>query len=64
MNITIIITFYNGINILKTCLEKLIETLPEQGITLTYEIIIVNDNPSICLDEIERIEKLLINTKI
>lgn len=55
MNITIIITFYNGINILKTCLEKLIETLPEQGITLTYEIIIVNDNPSICLDEIEKL---------
>lgn len=55
MNITIIITFYNGNNILKTCLEKLIETLPNQGIDLTYEILIINDNPSICLDEIEKL---------
>lgn len=53
MNISIIITFYNGINILKTCLAKLAETLPKQDVSLLYEILIINDNPNICLDEIE-----------
>lgn len=53
MNLSIIITFYQGINILRTCLTNLVETFPLQGLDLNCEIIIVNDNPSVCLDTIE-----------
>lgn len=53
MKISIIITFYDGINILRTCLSKLSETLPIQETSLIYEILIINDNPKISLDELE-----------
>ena len=64
MNISIIITFYNGINILKTCLEKIIETLPQQGSRIVYEILIVNDNPSISLNDIVKYYTGLLNIRI
>lgn len=45
MNVSIIITFYNGINILKLCIQSIIENT---NINDDLEIIIVNDNP--CAD--------------
>ncbi len=43
MEISIIITFYDNINILKTCLDNLLETIVSEQHKI--EIIIVNDNP-------------------
>lgn len=53
MDISIIITFYNNINILKTCLNNLLETLTSTQNVI--EIIIVNDNPAIDLSEIPKL---------
>ena len=53
INISIIITFYQGISILQTCLKNLINTLPKQEFYGDLEVIIVNDNPSISLQNIQ-----------
>lgn len=51
MKISIIITFYNNINVLKTCLHNLSETMTLNQQTL--EIIVVNDNPSVNIMNIQ-----------
>lgn len=48
MNISIIITYYQGINILSYCLEHLYTTTMEYYGKL--EIIIANDNPTVSID--------------
>lgn len=45
MKVSIIITFYQNVNMLSLCIEKIIQTVTNQY----YEIIVVNDNPSIPL---------------
>lgn len=47
MDISIIITFYSGINIIKNCVNQLLNSLNDTS--YSYEIIIVNDNPNINL---------------
>lgn len=59
MSISIIITFYNNINILKTCLSNLIETVVSDRYNI--EVIIVNDNPFIDLYALEKLYKGKIN---
>lgn len=49
MNISIIITFYSGINILKLCIQNIIENTDIGG---NLEILIVNDNPNADLSSI------------
>lgn len=49
MDISIIITYYSGLNILKNCISHLVESL--KNITFNHEIIIVNDNPNVLLEE-------------
>lgn len=49
MNVSIIITFFQEINILELCLTSVI-----QNTNGKYEIIVVNDNPSINLDSIKK----------
>ena len=49
MDISIIITYYSGLNIMKNCLYQLYETL--KFVKYSYEIIIVNDNPDIKLEK-------------
>lgn len=55
MNISIIITFYNNINILKTCLSNLIETVVPDRYNI--EVIIVNDNPFADLHALKELYK-------
>ena len=43
MEVSIIITFYDGIKILETNLENLILTLEKT--IIKYEILVINDNP-------------------
>lgn len=59
MKISIIITFYNNINILKTCLDNLSETILLQEHCI--ETVLVNDNPSINLSIIEEKYKKKLN---
>ena len=49
MDISIIITYYSGLNILKGCVNRLLDSLANTE--YSYEIIIVNDNPNINLAE-------------
>lgn len=51
INYSIIITFYQNINMLTVCLQNLIPTLNDNA---EVEIIIVNDNPQIDLKEVIR----------
>ncbi len=46
MNVSIIITFYSGIQILKLCIQNIIENTNLDG---DLEVLIVNDNPNIDL---------------
>lgn len=48
MDISIIITYYSGINIIKNCITQLVNSLVNTK--YSYEIIIVNDNPNIDLE--------------
>lgn len=47
MDVSIIITYYSGLNIIKNCINRLLESLNDT--VYSYEIIIVNDNPNINL---------------
>ena len=47
MDISIIITYYSGLNIIKSCVNRLLDSLNDN--VYSYEIIIVNDNPNINL---------------
>lgn len=49
MDISIIITYYSGLNILLCCLNELFKTLNVKN--YSYEVIIVNDNPDIQLEK-------------
>lgn len=49
MDMSIIITYYSGLNIMKNCLFHLYESL--KTTKYLYEIIIVNDNPDIKLEK-------------
>lgn len=49
MNVSIIITFYNGVNILNLCLKSILDNTNFDG---ELEILIINDNPNISLYEI------------
>lgn len=62
MKISIIITFYNNINILKTCLNNLLETILSGK--QIVEVIIVNDNPSISLLAVQELYEKKINLSI
>lgn len=53
MKISIIITFYNNINILKTCLSNLLETVVSERCNI--EVIVVNDNPLVDLFTIQEL---------
>lgn len=55
MNISIIITFYNNTNILKTCLSNLIETVVSDRHNI--EVILVNDNPFVDLCALKELYK-------
>ena len=46
MNFSIIISFYQNINMLKNCIHSLISTLQEN---IDVEVLVINDNPSIDL---------------
>lgn len=63
MDISIIITYYSGLNIIKSCVDHLLKSL--DNIAYSYEIIIVNDNPNINLiDQFISLPKLkIINHK-
>lgn len=51
MNISIVVTFYQGLNILDLCILKIIETVNKMK--YRYEILIVNDNPAISLNSLK-----------
>lgn len=48
MDVSIIITYYSGLNIMQNCLSQLVKSL--NNTIYKYEIIIVNDNPEINLE--------------
>lgn len=48
MDISIIITYYSGLNIIQNCLYSLYDSL--KTTKYSYEIIVVNDNPNIKLE--------------
>lgn len=50
MDVSIIISYYSGLNILKNCLSQLYKTL--KYTKYFYEIIVVNDNPDVKLEKI------------
>ena len=49
MDVSIIISYYSGLNILKNCLSQLYKTL--KYTKYFYEIIVVNDNPDVKLEK-------------
>lgn len=49
MDVSIIISYYSGLNIMKNCLFQLCKTL--KSTKHSYEIIVVNDNPDIRLEK-------------
>lgn len=48
MDVSIIISYYSGLNILKNCLSQLYKTLIFTK--CSYEVIVVNDNPDVKLE--------------
>ena len=48
MDISIIITYYSGLNILKNCISHLVESF--KNINFNNEIIIVNVNTNVLLE--------------
>lgn len=49
MDVSIIISYYSGLNILKNCLYQLYKTL--NSTNYSYEVIVVNDNPDVRLEK-------------
>lgn len=49
MDVSIIITYYSGLNIMKNCLFHLYKSL--ETTKYSYEVVIVNDNPDIKLEK-------------